>query len=352
MIAKRVRSGRRSTPGDGHLTVDPVVAEDGEVDCLEAGLTTALNRLDRWFEGRFVAQTGPDDEVVLAADYEDPAFLEAAIVRARSMHARPVDAPTEDDESLDLRIAVSRFTRQYSSSLSAVALVALANGIGLDVSPDRCRLIIRSNIPFLTVLDLGPGDVVRCAERPTTWRVDGPVVETLAELREFVWSRLFGRHLGPLYARIGRVVHVSPSLMWSNAAEWVANVSDAADEYLDPDAAAPYLDDRQALLDAPELPEIHGPNPMTGLIRWQAVEDPWFPHGVQTRRVCCITYLLEDRLGRLCQNCPFLGLDDRMALIRERHGVPMSEPGGPAAGRAIEVGLAKLGRTGSATRVD
>ena len=58
-----------------------------------------------------------------------------------------------------------------------------------------------------------------------------------------------------------------------------------------------------------------------------AFDAPDFPHGVQTRRICCVTYMLPDRLGRLCQNCGFLPISDRVALIRERltSGEPMSD---------------------------
>lgn len=34
-----------------------------------------------------------------------------------------------------------------------------------------------------------------------------------------------------------------------------------------------------------------------------------------------MTYLLAVRLSRLCQNCPYLPSEDRLALAFERHGV-------------------------------
>ena len=136
---------------------------------------------------------------------------------------------------------------------------------------------------------------------------------------------------------------MNPSLVWTNAAEWVANVSDAADEYLAADEAAPFLADRITLFAGDAIPGVSGPNPMRGLISWRRFDAPDFPHGVQTRQVCCVTYMLPDRLGRLCQNCDFLPLEDRVALVRERHGVPMGTPGGPAERRAIAVGRRKLG---------
>jgi hypothetical protein len=308
-----------------------------------ASLEAELESLDRWLRGRFVPEPAATDEVVPATKYHDLEYLRSAIARGKFTTMSPPMNADGESIDVDLRIAVSRFTRQYSSSVSAVALTALANGVGLDCSAARCRVIIRANIPFLTVLDVPEGEPLRCAERPTTWPVSGREVKTLRELREFVWQKLYAENLAPLFARTREVTKVATNLAWTNAAEWVANVSDAADEYLAPEAARPYYDDRVALMDAPAIPGIEGPNPLRGLIDWLPFEAPDFPHGVQTRGICCVTYMLPDRLGRLCQNCGFLPIQDRVELIRERHGKPMGTPGGPAEKHSIEVGRRKLG---------
>jgi hypothetical protein len=308
-----------------------------------ASLEGELESLDRWLRGRFVPEPAPTDEVVPATKYHDLEYLRSAIMRGKFTTMSPPMNADGESIDVDLRIAVSRFTRQYSSSVSAVALTALANGVGLDCSAARCRVIIRANIPFLTVLDVPEGEPLRCAERPTTWPVHGREVKTLRELREFVWRKLYAENLAPLFARTLEVTKVATNLCWTNAAEWVANVSDAADEHLAPDAARPYYDDRIALLEAPAIPGIAGPNPLRGLMDWLPYEAPDFPHGVQTRGICCVTYMLPDRLGRLCQNCGFLPIQDRVDLIRERHGKPMGTPGGPAEKHSIVVGRHKLG---------
>ena len=64
---------------------------------------------------------------------------------------------------------------------------------------------------------------------------------------------------------------------------------------------------------------------------------------MQTRQICCLTYMLPDRLGRLCQNCLFLPPPERVAMVEERHGQPMGNKPGPATERAIQAGLRKLG---------
>ena len=306
-------------------------------------LEAELEKLNRWLRGRFVPEPAATDEVVPALKYRDLDFLRTAIDRGKFTTASPPLDPAGENIDVDLRIAVSRFTRQYSSSVTAVALTALANGVGLDTSAARCRVIVRANIPFLTVLDVPDGEPIRCAERPSTWPVQGREVATLRELREFVWRKLYAENLAPLFARVLEVTKVAPNLCWTNATEWVANVSDAADEYLDPAAARPYNEDRLALLDAPSIPGIAGANPLHGLIDWLPYDAPDFPHGVQTRQICCVTYLLPDRLGRLCQNCGFLPVQERVDLIRERHDRPMGTPGGPAEKRSIVAGRRKLG---------
>jgi hypothetical protein len=207
---------------------------------------------------------------------------------------------------------------------------------------------------MFVMIDVPDRDVLRCAERPTTWPVSGPVAGSLDELREYVWRKLYSEHLEPVFARILEMVDVSPRLLWANAAEWVGMLSDAAEEYLGESDAGPFVADREALLHAETLPGRTGPNPLRGQLDWVPVEGAEYPRTVQTRRVCCLTYLLRDRRGRLCQNCSFLPLDDRVALIRERHGVPRGNATGPAVQKSIDVGLAKLehvNRSTSGTQV-
>jgi hypothetical protein len=314
---------------------------------LATALVARLAELHRWFEGRLVPEPTATDEVVPAERYLDLDFLRAAIARAASTQARAehyTSAPEmpDDEADIDLRVAVSRFTRQYASSISAVALVALAHGVALDLSASKCRLIVRSNIPFLLSVDIREHEALLCTERPATLPATGPILSTLDELRAVVWRNVYAENFAPLFERARALTKVSPRLMWTNAAEWVGLVSDAADEYLSPAAAAPFVDDRVAILGASSLPGIKGPNPLRGLLSWSE-PTPDLPHGLHVRDVCCITFYLADRLGRLCANCPFLPAQDRLALVRERRGVSMGTPGGPAEQRAIELGREKLG---------
>jgi hypothetical protein len=325
------------------------------------GLAGELDHMGRWFEGRFVLEPDESAELVPAERFLDLDHLREAVARAADgaldqwgpmvPETGAVD-PAEDgadeandgDENVDLRLAVVRFTRHYTSSLSAIALVGLARGIGLDMSAARCQLVIWRDLPFRTVLTLDDADVVTCDARPNPWLAagTGTTVATVGELREHVWRGLYAGHIAPLLAGVRQITRVTRGLMWTNAAEWVGMVSDGADEYLPPDQASLFVADREALLGAPALPGLDGPNPLLDRLDWVPVDEPDFPHGVQSRRTCCGTYLLADRGGRLCQSCPFLPLDDRMALVRERHGVSMGQPGGPAEQRSIELGRSRM----------
>jgi hypothetical protein len=304
-------------------------------------LDEQLRLLGRWTHGRFVAELGPGEEWVEARRYLDPEFLAATIDRSKvtTLLARPDTTATD---TVDLRAAASRITRLVSGFLTYVAGAALARGVGLDLSLANCKVVIRYNVPFAVALDAPDDRVVRCAERETTWTEDGRIVETLAELREIVWRSLYGGAIAPLFATTAQLVKAAPSLHWSNAAEAAGILSDAAEEYLGEAEARPFVADRHALLEADTLPGIVGPNPMRGLLTWIPGDLPEVPSGVMTRRVCCLSFYMPDRLGRLCQDCEFLPLDERIALVRERHGLLQTAPRGPAEEQAKRRGMEKL----------
>ncbi|HEX6355430.1 IucA/IucC family C-terminal-domain containing protein [Actinophytocola sp.] len=272
----------------------------------------------------------------------DAEFLRAAIMRARPAEPTTGDGSRDDDP----RIGVSRMSRLYCAALNCVALAGLANGVGIDLSPGRYSVTFDNNVP--SRVSIGPEyegrEVLRCAERPTSWPVSGPVVATLDELREYVYTNLYAHNLGLLFTAATRMVNVPERLLWTNAAEWVAVLMDAAIEYLDPSSAAPFVADCQALLAADSLPGTAGHNPLRGLVEWLPYDGGEPAHGIQTRHLCCMLYQHSDRHGRLCQNCPLLPLPDRAALVRERRGTGMVGSGGPAEQRCVEVGRDRIAR--------
>lgn len=319
-----------------------------------AWLAEQFAQLGRWLEGRFVVEVAPDDEVVTSATLLTGERIEELLRDAyqRQDYAKiDVGAIHSEAEghlqavgtglSRGLSIAASRLTRHYCAPLTTVAIAGLAAGIGFDLSPDQCAMVIVNGVPFrlaLGQLDQPPAvlAVLDGVEAPAGIRR----VDTLTDLRELVWQSLYGQHLHPVFGKVAAATKIAPAMMWTNAAEWVAMVHDAALEYLDASAAMPLVSESRALFAAETLPGVEEPgNPLREKVDWLTVADGDGQHLLQTRHMCCLTYLLADRFGRLCQNCPYLSPDDQLALVRERHGVPMGTPTGQAEQRAIAQGL-------------
>jgi Ferric iron reductase FhuF-like transporter len=335
-----------------YYDMDTSTTVDGRLDRVDGpplpwrqAVARRLDDLGRWVEGRFVLTPGPEDRVIAAERFLDAGFLRETIGQIGVTQA----VASADGSTADLRIPASRLTRQYCASMTATALVGLTYGIGLDLSAARWGVVLRSGDDihvsgvFRAMLDSGENEVLRCAERPTPWLATGPVVETVDELRAYVWGKLYGENIGQMFDAVLAAVNVAPRLLWANAAEWVGMVADAAEEYLDPASAAPFVAECRALLEVDRLPGLAGPNPLRDQLDWVPYHDGrGYPHAIQTRRVCCLTYLLKDRYGRLCANCPYLPPADCAALIRERHGVSQSGPRGEAEQQAIRQGLAKI----------
>jgi hypothetical protein len=303
-----------------------------------------LEQLGRLGLADRIATTPPSSgEVVRGDRLFDAEYLRGAIEGAgASLHGRLAVQPKSDEErEVKLAAAASRFTRYYMSSLSFAAFVGLAHGVGLDLAAHRCTKVIMHGLPGIYLIGDGdPGDgVVTCAERPAAWPIDGQTVATIGELRAHVWKQLYGEHFAPLIALTRELTRAPGNLLWSNAAEMVAFVADQAVALLGPTEAAPFVEDADALLNADGIPGVAGPNPMRGLIEWIPVDEPDFPRGVQLRPHCCITYVLPVRTGLLCGNCPFLPLEDRIALTRERL---KGGRGGPAELKSIETGRKKI----------
>jgi Ferric iron reductase FhuF-like transporter len=303
------------------------------------GMLEQLEGLD--LASRIVTTRPASGEVVRGDRFLDADYLRSAIESAgASLHGRlPVQPKSDEEREVKLAAAASRFTRYYMASLSFAAFVALARGVGLDFAADRCMKVITHGLPGDLLLG-DPGDgVVTCAERPAAWPIEGSTVATIGELRAHVWKQLYGEHFAPLIALTRELTRAPTNLLWSNAAEMVAFVADQAVAHLSPSEAAPFVEDTDALLNADGIPGVAGPNPMRGLIEWIPVDEPDFPRGVQLRPHCCITYVLPVRTGLLCGNCPFLPLEDRIALTRERL---KGGRGGPAELRSIEIGRKKI----------
>jgi ferric iron reductase protein FhuF len=228
------------------------------------------------------------------------------------------DRPLDEDP----RAAVSRLIRRYLGSVVTAALVPLVHGIGLDVSPERVRIIMQNDLPQGTVIDVD--DVLVCAERPATWPVHGTDVATVARLRERVFVPLLG-HLSWAFSAVIANIKVAPGLLWSTAAEQVDLVYEYSIEGRTPDAFARASDDREQLLFGSELPGILGPNPMRDLLYWEPAGDRI--HQIQVRRVCCANFVVPGRTQGYCRNCDLITEERRLIMWDEYRGASLKKRG-------------------------
>ena len=166
----------------------------------------------------------PSDELIPGRHFLDIDNLRNATKRAVTAGGSVVPPGGDENavappEDLARRIAASRFTRHYSSALTLTAVVGLSRGIGVDLSVDRCTGVVRHNLIWGTVLNVPDQHVLRCAQRQAEWQIDGPVVDTVDELRQYVWRKLYAEHLGPLFERLAEIEGVAPSGHWTDAAD-------------------------------------------------------------------------------------------------------------------------------------
>src|SRR4029453_9209799 len=105
-----------------------------------------------------------------------------ATIRGQVPAELPALPPGHEDRRTDLRILASRFARLYSNPTAGAALIALGHGVGIDLSPARCSIVFRGPNAGGVQLDIDANQLVRCAQRPTSWPVGGPTVDTVDEL--------------------------------------------------------------------------------------------------------------------------------------------------------------------------
>ena len=257
----------------------------------------------------------PDAESIAAVDLMQPETLRRYAARAvKEWSDRPLDE--------DPRAAVSRLVRRYLGSVVTAALVPLVHGIGLDLSPERVRVIMQSDLPQGTVIDVD--EVLICAERPATWPVRGTDVTSVERLRKRVFALLLA-HLSWTFAAVIANIKVSPQLLWSTAAEQVDLVFEYSIEGPDPEAFARAKADREQLLFATELPGIAGPNPMRDLLYWEPAGDSI--HQIQVRRVCCANFVVPGRTQGYCRNCDLIPEERRLAMWHEYRGASLKHGG-------------------------
>ena len=257
----------------------------------------------------------PGAESIAAVDLMESVTLRRYAARAvKEWSDRPLDE--------DPRAAVSRLIRRYLGSVVTAALVPLVHGVGLELAPERVRVIMQSDLPQGTIIDAR--EVLISAERPATWPVRGTEVASVAQLRDRVIAALLG-HISWSFAAIIGSIRVSPNLLWSTAAEQVDLLWEYAIDGPTPAAFAAASADREQLLFATDLPGITGPNPMRDLLYWEPAGDRL--HQIQVRRVCCANFVVPGRTQGYCRNCDLITEERRVVMWDEYRGASLKHGG-------------------------
>jgi hypothetical protein len=233
----------------------------------------------------------------------------------RSYAARAVKEWSDRPLDEDPRAAVSRLIRRYLGSVITAGLVPLVHGIGLDLQPARVRVIMQSDLPQGTIVDVD--QVIVSAERPAPWPVSGTDVGPAAALRERVMGPLLG-HLSWAFDSVIACIKVSPHLLWSTAAEQIDLLWEYALEGGTPDAFERARADRDYLLSSGSLPGIAGPNPLRDQLYWEPAADGL--HRIQVRRVCCANFVVPGRTQGYCRNCDLITAERRVVMWDEYRG--------------------------------
>lgn len=274
------------------------------------------------YANRFVPEPSPAAEVVRCRDLLDSTRLGEAIDRCAFADAEP-----QAGAAFDRRAAASRWSRHYAGTMLQAVLVAMALGVGLDASLDRASVVMMGTIPRGLHLSEPLGGVLLWPPRLGRDPGPGRVAASLTDLHAHVLSRVMAGNVMPMLERVLEVVKVSPRMLRCNVAEQVEGVYERAREALG-SGAEPFVEDHRAVVESPSMPGVPGPNPLADTMEWDRVDEPGFPDSLHRRHVCCITFILPDRPGRYCWNCPLLPLSERVALARaDGIGRPVEQGG-------------------------
>jgi ferric iron reductase protein FhuF len=146
--------------------------------------------------------------------------------------------------------------------------------------------------------------------------VNARTVPTRTELREHAFKSLFGENFAPSFERVLQVVHVSPRLLWTTAAESIELLYEYGRPYFDAESWRLLEEDRVAVQFGAALPGVEGPNPMLGLLEWERFDDLLLPDQYQVRKICCVNYVIPGRKPSYCRTCGIISGAQRKELWR------------------------------------
>ncbi len=241
----------------------------------------SLPPYDRWYLTHPPAGDGA--LLIPALHFQEPAFLTE---RLRLLGERLGTA--------DGRAVASLWNKHYNAAVISGVLIAWSLGaVPLNGEAMNMSLLLGA-------------DQLPQAGYLHDW---GPPAGEPGSPRERVFASLFAGHLAPAIQRLGSLSRLAPSVAWGNVGNLIADIYDQMDDAGLLTAAA--ASDREALLEAPVLPGMPGPNPLRGSVRY---EELGLAQPVRVRKSCCLRHRLPGM--KPCYTCPLLSPDERIAVAR------------------------------------
>jgi ferric iron reductase protein FhuF len=253
-------------------------------------------------------------EVVCAPQLQDPLYLKELI---RHWGA---GLPTQD-----LKVAASLWCKSYNAAVFVpLAALITTQGISLASDFDNLSFVIQSKDKTGPVN--GRGRIIRacfhdldsavfypprCSSEPVRENLilQGRVVNTLAQLHQIGFSRLFREHFEPFFALLHEATGVSQKILWGNLGALVWGFYHLTLKGLELGVAIEQ--DRNILLELPGNPWIkEGKNPLYRQIVEQPVDDQAITEPIRLRATCCLWYKVPE--VQMCLTCPLEKPEQRL----------------------------------------
>ncbi len=288
------------------LQISPELANSNILGFLIEILNLAQSNLDSFYtEGIILTQLPDDVEVISLNDYLQPDRLLS-------------DWQTSEiyPKTQDIRIAASIWNKVYSwTTLPGVLALMTWAGVGLDASIDNVSFVLEDDKPkALWFHDLS-GTVIYPQRLPVAIpeNYPGKIVNSVADLHEFVFSNLFQRNFAPMIDRVHGLTKLSKKTMWGNAVNASERQFAELSKCINSEAIKI---DYSTLYEQQYSSVMPGRNPLYNLVRSEQINEPGLPAKTTVRRTCCL-YAFIPPGDEKCTNCPLLTPQERIAQMKQ-----------------------------------
>ncbi|WP_414543443.1 IucA/IucC family C-terminal-domain containing protein [Nostoc sp. CCY0012] len=288
------------------LQISPELANNNILGFFIEIFNIAQRNLDIYYtDGIILTQPADDVEVISLNDYLQPDRLLSDWQTSEIYQKIP-----------DIRIAASIWNKIYSwTTLPGVLALMTWAGVGLDASIDNVSFVLKDGKPkALWFHDLS-GTVIYPQRLPVSIpeNYPGKIVNSVAELHQIVFTKLFQRNFAPMIDRVHSLTKLSKKTMWGNAVN--ASEGQFAELSKCTDLEAIKID-YSALYEQPYSCFMPGRNPLYNLVHSEQINEPGLPTTTTVRRTCCL-YAFIPPGDEKCTNCPLFTPRERIAQMKQ-----------------------------------